>query len=380
MTSLKIRRISTLQLLTLASLALILPSSSQATTAGPSKGAIPGRPLVSTGGVNHVTSTSAVLAGSVNPRTLATTYYFQYGPTAAYGSQTTPSSLAAGTVTVKVSKPVTGILVGYHYRLVATNADGTSLGHDHVLSPTKATKPGFTLPKLFQPTPLGGSFLLKGTLTGAGNVSRQIVLQGTPYPYTAPYTNIGAPILTGAGGVFAFRVPSLTTSTKFRVSRVGTPALYSLVVPETVSVRVTLKVRSSARKGLVRLYGTVTPAAVGARVFFQLEKAPKGEKNAAAPQTEKPIRPEKPVKGGNSGKSGKPEEKGPTFVTKFNTIAKRGTKTVSRFSAVVNLSTTGHYRAFVQIPPGAVVSGHSSSLLLHAAPNPKKENKKKKKK
>ncbi len=379
MTSLKIKRITALHLLALA-IALAVPIASQAAT-GTSKGATPGKPLVSTGGASHQTPTSAVLSGTVNPRTLATTYYFQYGPTGAYGSQTTPASLPVGTSPVKVSKTVVGILLGNHYRLVATNADGMAMGHDRTVSPTKATKPGFTLPKLFQPTPLGTAFLLKGTLTGPGNVNRQIVLQATPYPYSAPYTNVGAPISTGAGGVFAFRVPSLTTSTKFRVSRVGAPALYSAVVPETVSVRVALKVRSSARKGLVRLYGTVSPAAVGAHVFFQLEKPPKNEQNAG-PKAEKPIRPEKTGKGGNNGKggrSGKPE-KGPNFVTmKFSTIAKRGTKAISRFSVVANVSTTGHYRAFVQIPPGAVVSGHSSSVLIHAAPNTKKNKKKGKK-
>ena len=384
MTSLRIKRMTAFQLMALVALALALPLSSQAATGKSNKGAIPGRPLVSTGGASHVTSSSATLAGTVNPRTFATTYYFQYGPSTAYGSQTTPSPLSAGAAPVKVSKLAIPILLGYHYRLVATNADGTSLGHDRTLTPTKATKAAFVLPKLFQPTPLGGAFLLKGTLTGLGNVNRQIVLQSTPYPYTAPYTNVGAPISTGAGGVFAFRVPNLTTSTKFRVSRVGTPALYSLIVPEKVAVRVTLKVRSSSRKGLVRLYGTVTPSTVGAHVFFQLEKPPKSEQNAA-PKAEKPIRPEKPGKGsgsagGGSGKSGKGEEKGPTFVTKFSTVAKRGTRTISRFSAVVDVSTTGRYRAFVEIPPGALVSGRSSSVLIHAAPSPKRDKKKKKKK
>jgi hypothetical protein len=376
MTSLWIKRITTLQLLALAGVALALPLSAQA-AGKPSKGAIPGKPIVSTGGASHQTATSALIAGTINPRTLATTYFFQYGPSTAYGSQTTPATVPAGTAKVKVTKLVTKVLVGWHYRLVATNADGTTLGQDRTLSTTQSTKPGFTLPKLFQPTPLGGAFLLKGTLTGPGNVNRLIVLQGTPYPYTTPYTNIGAPIPTGAGGVFAFRVPSLTTSTKFRVSRVGNPALYSLVVPETVSARVTLKVRSSSRKGLVRLYGTVTPAAVGARVYFQLEKAPKKEQNG--PRAEKPIRPEDPTKTHKNSKSERAEEKGPTFATKLSSVVKRGTRTLSRFSVVMNVAATGHYRAFVVLPPGAIVSGHSATVLLHAAPSAKDKKKKKKK-
>jgi hypothetical protein len=378
MTSPRIKRITKLQLLSVIAMALTLalPLSSQA-AGGPAKGTTPGKPSVSTGATSHQTTTTALLSGTINPRTFATTYYFQYGATSAYGSQTAVASIVAGTSNVKVSKLVTGIQLGYHYRLVATNADGTSYGDDHTVNPTKTVKPGFTLPKLFEPTPLGGAFLLKGALTGPNNVFRMVVLQGSPYPYRAGYTNIGVPILTGAGGAFAFRVPNLTTSTKFRVSTVGAPILYSAVIPETVSALVTLKARSNSRTGLVRLYGTVSPAAVGAHVFFELEKAPKGQ---GGPKPEKPIRPETVGKGGKGkhGKSEKSEEKGPTFVSKFNSVVKRGTRTLSRFSAVVHITTTGHYRAFVVLPPGAIVSGHSATVLLHTPPSTKKKKNKKK--
>ncbi len=60
----------------------------------------------------------------MNPRSLATTYFFQYGPTAAYGAQTAPSSLAAGVAAVQVTG-APGALVPattFHVRLVATNA------------------------------------------------------------------------------------------------------------------------------------------------------------------------------------------------------------------------------------------------------------------
>src|SRR2546423_15391355 len=50
-------------------------------------------PVVSTGGVPAVTATSATLTGTVNPEGEATTYYFQYGTSTAYGS-TTPSPAA----------------------------------------------------------------------------------------------------------------------------------------------------------------------------------------------------------------------------------------------------------------------------------------------
>jgi hypothetical protein len=321
-----------------------------------------------------VSGISAVLEGSVDPRTFATTYYFQYGPTVAYGKQTASGTLPAGsTATVKVSETATGFLPGYHYRLVASNADGPPKeGHDHTYTPktTKKTikKTEFELPKSFEPTPIGGAFILSGTLAGSDNASRSIVLQASPYPYRAPFADVGAPIATGATGAFSFRVAKLSTSTKFRVATVGAAPLYSLVLDQQVTVRVTLKVRLSSRKGLVRLYGTVTPAEVGAHVFFQLEQTatlPKGEKE----------KPDKPEKDGASEKEAERSEK-PTFSSKFRTIVKRDTKAVSRFSAVVNISDAGAYRALVEVPPGAVASGHSQSIQLQA-PAKKKKTKKK---
>jgi hypothetical protein len=362
-----IKRTTALQALALASLALALPLASQAATG--SNETRPGPPLVSTGGVGHVNGTSAVLEGSIDPRTLPTIYYFKYGPTTAYGQQTTPASLPAGTTRVKVAQAVTGFLSGYHYRLVATNAQGPKEGKDRTYTTkiTKRKKSGFELPKSFEPTVLGGTFILSGTLTGADNAMRSIVLQASPYPYRAAFANVGVPILTGATGSFSFRVGNLSTSTRFRVATVGPTPLYSLVLTEQVAVRVTLKARTTSHRGLVRLYGTVTPAEVGAHLFIQLEKT----KTAKAPKGEKPDRPEKP---GKSEKSEKSEEK-PTFSTKFSGRVKKATKTISRFSVIVNIQDAGTYRVFVEVPPGPVASGHSQSITLKA-PGKKTKGKK----
>jgi hypothetical protein len=369
MRSSKIDRTKLLPVLALVSTALALPFASQAapTTKAPAAVA----PSVTTGGVTRVVGTSAVLEGTINPHNVATTYYFKYGPTIAYGSQTTPASLPAGIVKVKVSQPVTGLLAGYHYRLVATNANGvTKEGHDHIYTvKVKKKKSAFVLPKLFKPIPLGGTFILSGSLTGTGDGDRAIVLQESPYPYTTAYTNVGAPILTTAAGRFTFSVPHMTESTKFRVVTVGLLPVRSLIVPQQVSVRVTLKARSSGHSGLVRLYGTVTPAEVGARIFFQLEKPPKTEEGTKG---EKPTRLERPKKG-NSGRS---EEKGPRYATKFISVVKPGTKSISRFSAVVSVQDSGHYRAVVEVRPGPLASGSSTTVLLHAPASDKKKKKK----
>jgi hypothetical protein len=333
------------------------------------KPASSGHPTVVTGTVTRVIGTSAALNGTVNPQGSATNYYFKYGPTVAYGQQTTPASIPAGTTAVKVSQTVTGLLPGYHYRLVATNAVATAEGHDRVFNPKlKKKKSAFTLPKTFQPVTVGGTFVLSGSLTGTGNANREIVLQASAYPYRTAYADVGAPIVTSASGAFSFRVAGLQTSTKFRVATVGTVPVYSLIVPLEVEVRVILKVRSSGHPGLVRLYGTVNPAEVGAHVFFQLEKAPKEKLQ----DSEKPTKLEKPGKGRSEA-----AEKPPAFVTRFTTTVKPGTKALARFSAIVSVRDAGHYRAFVAVPAGPLASGHSLTVTLHANPNLQKKNKKK---
>jgi hypothetical protein len=348
--------------LALTSLVLALPLTAWA---GGTHASGPAAPTVSTRPA-RTSGTSVVLQGTVDPHTLATTYFFQYGPTTAYGKETATGEIKASptsTSSVKVSEPAPGIAASYHYRIVATNSAGANVpGLDRVFTPTskkKATKPSFVLPKTFPAVPLGSEFVLSGTLTGANNGGREIVLQASPYPYSTGYVNVGAPLLTGTTGAFAFHVADMRTSTKFRVATVGgVPVLTSLIAPARVELRVALKARASSHKGLFRLYGTVTPAEVGAHVFVQLEKPPTEEK---LEHGEKPSKLEKPGKGGSEK-----AEKGPTFATKFKTVVKPGTKTLSRFSVVVNVATTGHYRVIVEIPAGALVSGHSTTLLLHA--------------
>jgi hypothetical protein len=374
MNSFRIKRTIVAPALAIASLALALPLTAHAT----GERATPGAPLVKTGGVGRVTGTTAVLEGTIDPRTYTTTYYFEYGPTSAFGKQTASGTLEGGataTRTKRVNASATGFQSGYYYRLIATNSLGTEQGLPvkYTPKPTKTVKKKseFVLPKTFAPIPLGGTFVLTGTLTGTGNAGRAIVLQATPYPYTAPYANVSGPILTSATGAFSFHVSALSTSTKFRVVTVATAAtvpVISAIVPEQVTVRVVLKARVSGKKGFVRLYGTVTPAEVGAHVFIQLEKIPK-------PKTEKPGKLEKPQKEGKHERSEK--EPVPTFATKFDTVVKRATRSISRFSVVVSIADAGHYRALVQVKPGPVASGHSNSVLLNA---PAKKTKHKKKK
>jgi hypothetical protein len=86
--------------------------------------------------VRHATSTGATLLGGVYPNGQATEYYWQYGTTAAYGSRTSDLSAGSGTSPVAASGKFTHLVRGitYHYRLVASNATGTTYGYDYTLT------------------------------------------------------------------------------------------------------------------------------------------------------------------------------------------------------------------------------------------------------
>ncbi|HEY2216475.1 MAG TPA: hypothetical protein VGH21_03205 [Solirubrobacteraceae bacterium] len=316
---------------------------STATAGAAGKAFKPGAPTVATGSVK-VQGASTTLLGAISPRGEVTTYYFKYGPTITYGKQTTPATLPAGTTRVKVGQAAKGLLAGYHYRLVASNALGLREGKDRTFSTVKSRKSKLTLNKHAEATVYGGALDLDGLLSGTGNAAKALVLQESPYPFLTPFATVGTSVLTNASGGFTFRVPRLLLSTQFRVSTLDPRPLYSPTLTVRASYKVTLKVRTSGHPGLVRLYGTVTPAAVGARVSFQLRK---------------PARP---------GKSEKASERTTKFATQFTTTAKRGTKTVSRFSAIVKVLKGGRYQARVDpSKKGAFVAGSSATVLLHSA-------------
>lgn len=76
--------------------------------------------------------TQATLNGSVNPRGFETHYYFQYGLTTSYGAQTKAVDVGSGTSRTAASTTIGELYSGvvYHYRIVATNAGGTTYGND----------------------------------------------------------------------------------------------------------------------------------------------------------------------------------------------------------------------------------------------------------
>jgi phosphodiesterase/alkaline phosphatase D-like protein len=115
-------------------------------------------PGVSTSSPEVVTSSSATLAGSVDPNGNATNWTFEYGPTTAYGLQTPSASAGAGSSSTGVHADISGLSAGttYHYRLVATSADGTVASADATFVTTgDRAAPGGTLPVVSETAAVG---------------------------------------------------------------------------------------------------------------------------------------------------------------------------------------------------------------------------------
>src|SRR5215208_7400461 len=103
--------------------ALALPAA-VAVAAGP--------PTATTGAASGVTRSTATLNGTVDPRGSSVRWHFEYGTTTAYGLTSGGEDTGDGDGDVPVAAGLEGLSPGttYHYRLIATNADGGAEGAD----------------------------------------------------------------------------------------------------------------------------------------------------------------------------------------------------------------------------------------------------------
>ena len=111
--------------------------------------ALAAAPTATTGSASGVGRTSATLNASVNPGGAVTSWRFEYGTTEAYGLESGGGETTDGSDPEAVAIQVTGLSAGttYHYRVVATNADGTVTGADRTFS----TAAGPSLPGISSP-------------------------------------------------------------------------------------------------------------------------------------------------------------------------------------------------------------------------------------
>lgn len=182
-------------------------------------------PTVATGAATKIKQVSAVLNGTVNPNGANTAYFFQWGLTTAYGVNGRPHGAGSGTRAVAAASTATQLIPGtrYHYRLVAFNRFGTTVGADHTFKtaghppPVVATGPAArlgtsfaTLSGVVNPHGQATSWHFDyGTTTAYG--SRTF---GGTLPGSSPPAIVASP-LTGlaAGTIFHYRLVALHGST-----------------------------------------------------------------------------------------------------------------------------------------------------------------------
>ena len=73
-----------------------------------------------------------MLKGSFDPDNIATKYFFEYGINTGYGLKTAADRWAAPPGVTEVGAALTGLPSGkvFHYRIVAQNVNGTTVGAD----------------------------------------------------------------------------------------------------------------------------------------------------------------------------------------------------------------------------------------------------------
>ena len=108
-------------------------------------------PLAVTGAATQITSVSAVAGGTLTPgiNKKGTLFWFELGPTAAYGRSTAQQWAKSSTVPVHAAATLAGLAAGttYHFRLVAWSQYGQSWGADRTFTTAGSVPPpppGFT--------------------------------------------------------------------------------------------------------------------------------------------------------------------------------------------------------------------------------------------
>jgi hypothetical protein len=119
----------------------IVASSDAGTSAGQDSAfTTSAAPTVVTGDVSSVAPTSATLQGTVTPNGLSTTRWFEFGTSTSYGLKTSSVGVGSGSSASSVSAAVKSLkpATTYHYRLVAQNSSGKTVGQDRSFSTSGA--------------------------------------------------------------------------------------------------------------------------------------------------------------------------------------------------------------------------------------------------
>ena len=233
--------------------------------------AVAGAPTATTGAASALTGNTATISGTVFPNKESTSYYFEWGTTTAYGTKT-PTGTEQGNADKTVAADLTGLAPNttYHFRLVATNASGTSTGADASFTTTAggpAPPPAVTIAATPPKVTFGNRVTIAGQVTGQPAVG--VELQHRPFPFTGAFQTLVEGTTDAAANYSFFAVP--TVNTQYHVRAKASPPVESADITVLVRPRVGLRLsdRTPAQGQRVRFRGSVLPAHDGSNVLIQ---------------------------------------------------------------------------------------------------------------
>jgi lysophospholipase L1-like esterase len=238
-------------------------------------------PSVTTSAATLVTISSATLNGTVSPNELPTTAWFEWGtdPNLVTSTPTSSQPLGAGTTSVAINAPLSGLIPGttYYFRVAATNSAGTSKGTIVSFAPltqaptvatgaaTLVTLSGATLNGTVNPNGLAVSdaHFEYGTDSNLTTFTAT-----TPQPLAAGFTGQGvtAP-LSGLipGTTYYFRVAATNSAGTSKGLIVSFNTVAQPPTPPTVVTTAATSVTSSG----ATLNGTVNPNGLATDAYFK---------------------------------------------------------------------------------------------------------------
>ena len=222
----------------------------------------PRPPAISNQRAREIGPESALATASVNANGGATTYTIEYGTTTRYGNTTTVTTAGSAKTPVTVSTRLTDLrpYTRYHWRTVATNPAGTTRGNDRSFR-TGRLPSAVSLGLSRRTVPWGGDLRLGGRVSGAGVSGMTVVLEQQRFPQDQDFTRVTT-ARTGSDGGYLFTIPSLYTTTRYRVSTSTQVVATSPVATARSAVKVGGRARHFSRRR-ARIEGTVVPGVHG---------------------------------------------------------------------------------------------------------------------
>jgi phosphodiesterase/alkaline phosphatase D-like protein len=208
--------------------------------------------------IAEVLSTSSVkLKASINPNGAATSYLFEYGPSASLGQSTAATSIGSGTAALPASATLTGLSIGtvYYYRVTATSANGATLSDLGTFmtgpgnAPTVAltghsgiTSSSATVLASINPQGASSSFVVEYGLTTALGSSTPAADAGSGNAFVSVSSTLSA-LLPGTRYYYRFSVTSTwgtTVSALSFVETIAAPTLFNVTTFATTATSANL--------------------------------------------------------------------------------------------------------------------------------------------